>query len=65
MCPQDRSQKQHDILRAVRRLDQEITSLNQEKQQLLRELKTAPIDEPRVNISEYSALDTNIRFFVV
>jgi hypothetical protein len=63
MCPQDRSQKQHDILRAVRTLDQEITSLNQQKQQLLRELKTAPIDEPRVNISEDSTLDTNIRLF--
>ncbi|TRZ95586.1 hypothetical protein D4R78_02890 [bacterium] len=50
MCPQDRSQKQHDIVRAVQKLDQEITSLNQQKQQLLRELKTAPIKPNKLRV---------------
>lgn len=60
--PQYHSQKRHDILQSIKKLDQEITSLNQQKQKLLRELKSVPIDKPCVDISEDFTLDKNIWF---
>lgn len=61
--PQYHSQKRRDILQSIKKLDQEIASLNQQKQKLLRELKSVPIDKPCVDISEDFTLDKNIRLF--
>ena len=63
MYPQDNSQKRHEILQNISDLDNKISFLNQQKQHLLRQLKSIPIDESTVNISENVSLDKNIRLF--
>lgn len=52
MCQQDDSQKRRDIIQSIRKLDSDISALNQQKQQLLRELKSAPISEGSVTSPE-------------
>lgn len=63
MYPGDRSQKRCEILQNIRTLDGKIAFLNQEKQQLLHELRSAPIQDPAINISEDSSLTANVRLF--
>ncbi len=63
MCPQDNSQKRHEILKTIQDLDNKISSFSQEKQKLLRELKSAPIDDLTVDISEDFSLNNNVRLF--
>ena len=55
MCPQDDSQRRRDIIKSIQKLDSDVSSLNQQKQQLLRELKSIPISELPVTISEEKA----------
>ena len=63
MCPQDSPQDRHEILQSIQDLDNKISSLTQQKQQLLRKLKSAPLDNLAVNISEDFTLDKNVRIF--
>lgn len=44
MCPQD-SPRRRDIIQSIQKLDTEIASFNQQKQQLLHELKSIHISE--------------------
>jgi len=61
--PQDSFQKRRDILQSIQKVDSEIVSFNQQKQQLLRGLKSIPIDESPVDVSKESSRDGNIRLF--
>src|SRR3989338_690103 len=63
MCPQDSPQDRHEILQSIQDLDNKISSLTQQKQQLLRKLKSTPLDNLTVNISEDFTLDKNVRIF--
>lgn len=63
MCPQDKSQERREILQNINNLDNKISSLNLQKQQLLHELKSASIDDHTVNISKDFSLDKNLRLF--
>jgi superfamily II DNA or RNA helicase len=65
MCPQDDSQKRRDIIQSIWKLDSDISSLNQQKQQLLRELKSIPTSEDRdiVIISNEASSEEKIRLF--
>jgi prefoldin subunit 5 len=48
MRPQDDSQRRRGIIEAIQKLDTEISSFNQQRQQLLRELKSIPISKPSI-----------------
>ncbi|MDO9572462.1 MAG: DEAD/DEAH box helicase family protein [Candidatus Omnitrophota bacterium] len=61
--PQDHSQKHQDILQSIQKIDSEITFLDQQKQKLLHELKSAPISNHPINISEDFSVDKNVRIF--
>lgn len=63
MGPQDDNQKRHDIIQSIRKLDSSLSSLNQQKQQLLRELKSVPISERSVTISEEISSDEKVKLF--
>ncbi|MDP3041265.1 MAG: DEAD/DEAH box helicase family protein [Candidatus Omnitrophota bacterium] len=63
MDPQDDNQKRRDIIQSVRKLDSDISSLNQQKQQLLRELKSTPISERSVTISEEISSEEKVKLF--
>ena len=45
MDPHDDFQRRRDIIQSIQKLDSDVSSLNQQKQQLLRELKSIPISE--------------------
>ena len=61
MGPQDDNQKRHDIIQSIRKLDSSLSSLNQQKQQLLRELKSVPISEHSITISEEISSDEKVK----
>jgi superfamily II DNA or RNA helicase len=61
--PQDSFQKRSDILQSIQKIDSEVASFNQQKQQLLRELKSIPIGESSADIPGGSSFDGNVRFF--
>ncbi|MEI8348867.1 MAG: DEAD/DEAH box helicase family protein [Candidatus Omnitrophota bacterium] len=63
MLPQDSSHKRHEILQSIQKLDSDIFSLNQQKQQLLRELKSIPISERPVTISEEISSEEKAKLF--
>ena len=63
MDPQDDNQKRRDIIQSVRKLDSDISSLNQQKQQLLRELKSTPISERSATISEEISSEEKVKLF--
>lgn len=63
MCPQNDSQKRRDIIQSIRELDSDISSLNQQKQQLLRELKSVPINEDTISIPEEVSSERKIKLF--
>jgi superfamily II DNA or RNA helicase len=63
MCPQGDSQKSRNILQSIQKLDSEITSLNQQKQQLLRELKSTHMGESFVAVPEGSLPEGNVKIF--
>jgi len=63
MNPQDDNQKRHDIIQSIRKLDSSLSSLNQQKQQLLRELKSVPISERSFTISEEISSDKKVKLF--
>ncbi len=63
MDPQDDNQKRRDIIQSVRKLDSDISSLNQQKQQLLRELKSTSISEHSVVISEEISFEEKVKLF--
>ena len=59
----DDSQKRHDILQSIQKLDNEIAAFNQQKQQLLHKLKSLPVEGHSVNISEEISFDEKVRIF--
>jgi len=63
MCPQDDNQSYRDIIQSIQKLDSDISSLNQQKQQLLRELKSVPTSERTVTISEEISSDEKAKLF--
>ena len=63
MGPQDDNLKRRDILQYIQKLDSDISSLNQQKQQLLRELKSIPISERSVTISEEISSEEKVKLF--
>jgi len=63
MDPQDENSKHRDILRSLQKLDSDISSLNQQKQQLLRELKSIPISERPATISVEISPEEKVRLF--
>ena len=63
MGPQDDEQKHRDIIQSIQKLDSEISSLSQQKQQLLRELKSIPISERSATISEEITFEEKVRLF--
>lgn len=63
MCPQDDNQKRRNIIQSIQKLDSNISSLNQHKQQLLRELKSIPISERSVTISEEISSEEKVKLF--
>lgn len=63
MFTQDSSGKRHEILQSIQKLDSSLSSLNQQKQQLLRELKSIPISERSVTISEEISSDEKVKLF--
>jgi len=63
MCPQDDNQKRRNIIQSIQKLDSDISSLNQEKQQLLRELKSISISERSVTISEEISSEEKVKLF--
>ena len=63
MCPQDDNQSRRDIIQSIQKLDSDISSLNQQKQLLLRELKSVPISERAVTISEEISFNEKVKLF--
>ena len=63
MCPQDDFQRRRGIIESIQKLDTKISSFNQQKQQLLRELKSIPIIEPSVAIPEDFSPNEKVRLF--
>ncbi|MDP2922610.1 MAG: hypothetical protein Q8O30_02670 [Candidatus Omnitrophota bacterium] len=63
MCPQDDNQKRRDIIQSIQKLDSDVSSLNQQKQQLLRELKFIRIIEHSVTISEEISSEEKVKLF--
>lgn len=63
MCPQDDPQRRRDIIESIQKLDSDVSSLNQQKQQLLRELKSIPISELSVKISDEIFYEERVELF--
>lgn len=63
MYPQDDSQRRRNIIQSIQKLDSDVTSLNQQKQQLLRELKSIPIGERSVAIPERIYFEEKVKLF--
>jgi len=63
MDSQDDSQRRRDIIQSIQKLDSSLSSLNQQKQQLLRELKSIPVNERSVTISEEISSDEKVKLF--
>ncbi|MDP2831079.1 MAG: DEAD/DEAH box helicase family protein [Candidatus Omnitrophota bacterium] len=63
MFPLDSSRKRHEILQSIQKLGSDISSLNQQKQQLLRELKSIPISERSVAFSEEISFEEKVKLF--
>jgi len=61
MCPQDDFQRRRGIIESIQKLDTEITSFNQQKQQLLRELKSIPMSESSIAALEDFPLNEKVR----
>ncbi|MDO8662851.1 MAG: DEAD/DEAH box helicase family protein [Candidatus Omnitrophota bacterium] len=57
------NQKSRAILQSINDLDNKISSLNQQKQQLIHELKSASIGDHTVNIPTDFSLENNLRLF--
>ncbi len=63
MCPQDDNQKRRDIIQSIQKLDSDLSALNQQKRQLLRELKSTPISERSATISEEISSEERVKLF--
>ena len=63
MFPLDSSRKRHEILQSIQKLDSDISSFNQQKQQLLRELKSIPISGLSDATSEEISSEGKVRLF--
>lgn len=63
MCPQNDFLRRHSIIESIQKLDVQITSFNQQKQQLLHELKSIPINEPLIAALEDFSLNEKVRLF--
>src|SRR4030042_4250127 len=63
MGPQDGNLKRRNIIQSIQKLDSSLSFLNQQKQQLLRELKSIPISERSVTISEEISSEEKVKLF--
>jgi len=63
MCPQYDSQRRRDIVKSIQKLDADVSFLNQQKQQLLRELKSIPISERPATIPEEISSEEKVKLF--
>lgn len=63
MVPQDDNQKRRDIIQSIRKLDSSLSSLNQQKQQLLHELKSIPISEHSATIPAEISSEERVKLF--
>ena len=63
MGPQDDNLKRRDILQSIQKLDSNISFLNQQKQQLLLQLKSNSIGERSVTISEVISSEEKVKLF--
>ena len=63
MCPQDDPQRRRDIIKSIQKLDSDVSFFNQQKQQLLHELKSIPISERFVTISEEISSEEKVKLF--
>ena len=63
MDSQDDSQRRRDIIQSIQKLDSSLSSLNQQKQQLLRELKSIPVNERSGTISEEISSYEKVKVF--
>ncbi len=60
---QDENPKRRDIIQSIRKLESDISSLNQQKQQLLNELKSVPIGERSVTVAKEISSEEKIKLF--
>jgi len=63
MDPQDDNRRYRDIIQSIQKLDSDISSFNRQKQLLLRELKSIPISERSVTISEEISSEEKVELF--
>ena len=63
MGPQDDNQKRRNIILSIQKLGSDLSALNHQKQQLLCELKSIPISERPVIISEEIYSDGRAKLF--
>jgi len=63
MGSQDDNQKRRDIIQSIRKIDSDLSFLNQQKQQLLRDLKSIPISERSIVISEEISSEEKVKLF--
>ncbi len=63
MFSQDSPRKRHEILQSIQKLDSDLSFLNQQKQQLLRDLKSIPISELSVTISKEISSEEKAQLF--
>ncbi|MBU2102912.1 MAG: DEAD/DEAH box helicase family protein, partial [Candidatus Omnitrophica bacterium] len=63
MLPIDSSRKRHEILQSIQKADADLDSLNQQKQQLLRELKSLPSSESFDTVPGEFSLDEKVKLF--
>lgn len=63
MDSQDDSQRRRDIIQSIQKLDSSLSSLNQQKQHLFRELKSIPVNERSVTISKEISSGEKVKLF--
>ena len=63
MFPRDSSLKRHEVIQSIQKLESDISSLNQQKQRLLRELKLIPISDQSVAIPEEISCEGKVKLF--
>ncbi len=63
MGSQNDNPKRCDIIQSIQKLDLDISSLNRQKQQLLRELKSIPISGHSVTISKEISSEGKVKLF--
>ena len=63
MCPQDDSQRRRDIIKSIQKLDSDVSSLNQQKQHLLRELKSLPPNSSSDIVPEEFSSEEKVKLF--